>query len=1212
MIEVKPQNTDSTRTEEELRDKEKYQFLYNAAPVGLFRSRILDGKIFECNEYLAQMFGYSSRDEFISKFIFSDNYVDLEQRKELLAVLYEDGKFEGRFAHLRRKDGQTIWIKFSAIIYPDKGYVEGVASDVTKQYLAEQQVRKYSAAVEQNPATIVITDKKGNIEYVNSKFMELTGYTFNEVLGQNPRILKSGETPPEEYNKMWDTITSGNVWKGEFHNRKKNGELFLESATIGPIKDETGRITHFLAIKEDITQKRETEKALGESERRYHFLFYNMPEGYAYCKILFEGDNPQDFVFNSVNPAFEKLMGLAKVVNKRVSEVIPGIHESNPELLQVFGRVALTGKPERFETYLEPLGFWFSIAAYSPQKEYFVAIFENITERKKKEEEKENSFQLQQNVNNLQRHLLTMMPLDDKLKKITDGIVEYFDADFCRVWIIQPGDLCEKDCVHAKVSEGPHICRNRDLCLHLKVSSGRYTHTNGKVHRRVPFGCYKIGRVASDQEHKFLTNDVQNDPRIHDREWARQLGLMSFAGYQLKASDGATLGVFALFSRHPITALEDAVLEGFSNAVALAIKQNRTAEELYRREATLLGITTSAQDAIVKINSRGEVSFWNPGAERIFGYKESEIIGQNLHKILVPKRYHDVHIKAFSEFVRTGCGGALGKSIELAALHKDGHEFPVDLSLSALKLNGEWHAVGMIRDISERRRAEEMLREKEELLRAITDNAGVVIYMKGIDGRYLFVNQLFEKLFHVTDATIRGKTDCEIFPRVMADAFCKNDKMVIQTRQPLEIEEHAPHDDGDHTYISVKFPLQKNSREIYAVCGISTDITGRKKMEESLKESEEKFRVIVNSALDAIVMTDDSGNITFWNTAAEKIFGYPEADVLGKSIESLLMPKWNEGSLKRLLDKPKGNDRKRDVEFATEIDMVHRDGKSIPVELSVAAIELRGLWHFVTIIRDITEIKRGRIQLVQSEKLAAIGTLAAGVAHEINNPIGYVSSNLNTMGKYLQKVKGFLEKSAPEENEEWSEIKEIMSDSESAIKESLDGVSRVKKIVADLKSFSRVDRAEKEYANINDGIESTLNIVWNELKYRCKVEKQLGQIPELYCLPNQLNQVFLNLLVNAGQAIPGDNGLIIIKTWFDSGNIHISIKDNGTGIPKENMDKIFEAFFTTKEVGKGTGLGLSLAYDIVRKHAGKIEVTSEPGIGTEFVITLPVEGGLSE
>ncbi len=259
----------------------------------------------------------------------------------------------------------------------------------------------------------------------------------------------------------------------------------------------------------------------------------------------------------------------------------------------------------------------------------------------------------------------------------------------------------------------------------------------------------------------------------------------------------------------------------------------------------------------------------------------------------------------------------------------------------------------------------------------------------------------------------------------------------------------------------------------------------------------------------------------------------------------------------------------------------------------------------VGLTQDVTDAHKNREQLIQTERLAAIGTLAAGVAHEINNPIGYVNSNLNTMAKYLKRVGLFLD-SLPESNR--ADIKEVLKDFEDAINESIEGTTRVRKIVADLKGFARVDQTNKVLADINEGINSTLNIVWNELKYKAKIEKELGELPDLYCIPNQLNQVFMNILVNAGQAIKAETGLIKIKTWADRSNIFVSIKDNGCGIPEKYLSKIFEPFFTTKEVGKGTGLGLSLSYDIVKKHGGTIDVNSIEGEGSEFVITLPIGG----
>ena len=222
--------------------------------------------------------------------------------------------------------------------------------------------------------------------------------------------------------------------------------------------------------------------------------------------------------------------------------------------------------------------------SYNQKEEDFLSAIANtlvgVIERKKAENELKKVLLWQQGVDLLQQSLLAPGLLEDKLKVITDSIVRLFDVDFCRIWLIRPGDLCEQGCMHAEVKEGPHICRFREKCLHLLASSSRYTHIDGKGHARVPFGCYEIGRVVSGEDHKFLTNNAQNDPRVHNHEWARELGLVSFAGYQLRPPGRETLGVLALFAKHPILPTEDAILDGISTAIAFVVEQAVAEKEI--------------------------------------------------------------------------------------------------------------------------------------------------------------------------------------------------------------------------------------------------------------------------------------------------------------------------------------------------------------------------------------------------------------------------------------------------------------------------------------------------------------------------------------------------------------------------------------------------------------------------------------------------------
>ncbi len=285
-------------------------------------------------------------------------------------------------------------------------------------------------------------------------------------------------------------------------------------------------------------------------------------------------------------------------------------------------------------------------------------------------------------------------------------------------------------------------------------------------------------------------------------------------------------------------------------------------------------------------------------------------------------------------------------------------------------------------------------------------------------------------------------------------------------------------------------------------------------------------------------------------------------------------------------------------------------------ELVIANEKLTGLNQQLRFAQD---------QLVQSEKLASIGQLAAGVAHEINNPVGYVFSNIGTLQRYLDDLFRML--AAYEDADALLvgtpaatriaalkadiELDYLKEDVPQLMAESCEGITRVRKIVQDLKDFSHVDaRQEWEWTDLHRGIDSTLNIVNNEIKYKADVVKVYGELPQVQCLSSEMNQVFMNLLVNAAHAVVKGRGTIHIRSGTEGTApdtaAWVEVEDDGCGIDKENLARIFDPFFTTKPVGKGTGLGLSLSYGIVQKHHGRLDVRSEPGRGTCFRVTIPV------
>ncbi|MCG8404090.1 MAG: response regulator [Phycisphaerales bacterium] len=288
--------------------------------------------------------------------------------------------------------------------------------------------------------------------------------------------------------------------------------------------------------------------------------------------------------------------------------------------------------------------------------------------------------------------------------------------------------------------------------------------------------------------------------------------------------------------------------------------------------------------------------------------------------------------------------------------------------------------------------------------------------------------------------------------------------------------------------------------------------------------------------------------------------------------------------------------------------------------------QLKAIQEHVRIERDMTEqIQEQQSQLLEADKMASIGKLAAGVAHEINNPIGFVSSNLNSLSQYVEDVKGVVnahEKLLAECQkhealtslvEEVQRVRQerdidyVLTDLGDLITESVEGTQRVRQIVADMRDFSHVDRPEIAEEDINELLDKTINVANNELKYKADVIREYGDLPPIPCYGGKLGQVFLNLLVNAAQAIK-EHGTITIRTWLEGDRLIIEVEDTGQGIPPENLTRIFDPFFTSKDVGEGTGLGLHLVRTIVHAHGGHISAKSIAGKGTTLRVELPTAG----
>ncbi|MEW6489455.1 MAG: ATP-binding protein [Thermodesulfobacteriota bacterium] len=394
------------------------------------------------------------------------------------------------------------------------------------------------------------------------------------------------------------------------------------------------------------------------------------------------------------------------------------------------------------------------------------------------------------------------------------------------------------------------------------------------------------------------------------------------------------------------------------------------------------------------------------------------------------------------------------------------------------------------------------------------------------------------------------------------------------------------------------------------------DISDKKNLEVQVFQAKQEIEAIFDSITDPTFVLDPNLRIVRANRGLTRMVTKPFGEVLGRPCREIVGPVGQ------------GCDRcgaRRAFETGKPVTSELRTPDGTIYSVNFFPMFQRGRVEAVVgRYRDVTAERELEHRLLQSEKMASIGQLAAGVAHEINNPVGFILSNLNRLAEHageLAQCAGHIRGIGEDvragrqdpvaawhaywEARDRFELDFLLEDTGDIVSECREGAERIRKIVADLKTFSHPDAKDWERADLNAGLESTLNIAWNELKYKCEVVRDYGEIPQVLCRPQQVNQVFMNLLVNAAHAIP-EWGTVTLRTRADGDRVVVSIADTGTGVAPESLKRIFDPFFTTKPTGQGTGLGLHIATNIVRSHGGEIRVESQVGVGTTFRVALPV------
>ncbi|HDQ04436.1 MAG TPA: PAS domain S-box protein [Deltaproteobacteria bacterium] len=1039
-------------------------------------------------------------------------------------------------------------------------------------------------------------DLAGNYTFYNDSLCRILGYSREEMTGMSYKNYTDKENAKKLFAGFNEIYKTGIPTKiVDYEIIRKDGEKRHMETSASLLKDSSGNPVGFRGVVRDVTERIKQQEALRQSEEKYRNILESIREGY------FELDLEGNYIF--ANESNCRFLGYTKEELIGKNYRIHTSQEAAEKLYQPYRELYKTGKPiesvelESFTKEGNKVIHETSVSLIRDDKGKpvgFRGVSRDVTARRQIEEE------LRKN--------------EEKYRTIIESIQDgYFELDL----------------------------------------SGKYTFVNDAICRHLGYTREEL--IGSDSRRPQDEANARKTSQAF-RELYRSGEPIKALAAEYRKKDG-TKGYYEM-SASLIKDAQDKPI-GF-RGVSRDITERKKAEEVLRAsEEKYRTIIETMQDGYLEMDLSGRYTFANKVIPEHLGYSHEELIGATARAFQDEENYK----KTLKSFIKIYNTGKPAKSLEVECIRKDGTKGIYELS-STLMTDAQGKPVGfssISRDITERKKMEEELRKSEEKYRTILESIDDGYYEIDLQGNYTFFNDAEARNLGYTREEMMGMNsrkyqDEETYKRTF-QAFME----LYRTGEPIKaLEMEAVRKDKTKVFNEISASLLRDElgRPI-GFRGITRNVSARKQMEDALRLSEERYRTILDEMEEGYFELDLAGNTTFFNDSICTIFGYPPEESLGLNYKQYT-DKENAGICFKVYNEIYKTGIPGMVQ---EYEIIRKDKTKRYVETSASLRRDSSgkIVGFRGISRDITERKRveealkksrdelikknkeleesrrnvqitleklgsayeelktTQAKIIQQEKMASIGQLAAGVAHEINNPVSFIASNLGTLNKYIGRfidfmqaqtdiIKGFKSPDVADKmgkKRKQLKIDYLMEDVQKLVQESLDGTERVQKIVQSLNRFSRVDDADYRKTDINECLEQSINIVWNELKHKATLHKDYGKIPATKCYPQQLSQVFINLLLNASQAI-AEKGEIKIKTWGTRKEIWVSISDTGEGISPEKITKVFEPFFTTKEVGKGTGLGLSISYEIIQQHKGDISVESTEGKGTTFTVKIPV------
>jgi len=639
-------------------------------------------------------------------------------------------------------------------------------------------------------------------------------------------------------------------------------------------------------------------------------------------------------------------------------------------------------------------------------------------------------------------------------------------------------------------------------------------------------------------------------------------------------------------------------------------------------------------DAVMLVNEQTCISIANSQCERVFGYSRSELTGVPF-AALIPVELHAEYAERMAAHVANPSVRPQEARIELSGRRKDGGQFPIEVALSAAQIADRTLALIIVRDITLRKEADEEHRRSREDLETALHGIGDGVIVVDLRGCVVRINPAAESLTGWSAADAFGKRFDEVCSLIDAETRVPIDSPVLALR-------HAVVDSRPNKLLLVsragaEHPIASSSslmRDVQGELRGAVLVLRDRSAEAAQQAAQARLDALFQCAPAYISIIDIQGRFEYMNRVMAH---HKYADVIGSNWLRYMPARYHErmtAALQAVIRNGESRILERVLQGPDDTEILLSSHLG-PMQIGDRIIGA------VMVSLDVTSLKRAQAESASAQRLAAVGTLAAGVAHEINTPVQFVTDSVTFLrdamqdllilmdsAQHLREVAAAAQASVPQlseavtaaaDAEDEADLPYLRENVPKAFERILDGLERVATIVRSMKEFAHPAQKSMAPVDLNRSIQNTLTISRNEYRYVAEVETDFGAIPPVTCFVNDINQVILNLVVNAGHAIAdvvegtSNKGLIKVHTEQQGDSVVITISDTGRGIPDDVLPHIFEPFFTTKQVGKGTGQGLSVVWAIVQeKHRGEIKVTTEVGKGTTFSVRLPIAGNQSD